>query len=250
MEENVNCEIISRVYLIRVSAISQTTLDTTDLASNKLEQEVKVLKDFWIPGDARTDLEMRTYIRSNLLAVNAVPGLKIDDFDNYFVVTEACERIQVPSTRNSVNSVNDSSTNFLRGHTLPPNFKRFHLSHPSKSQTYERRPCSSIPQSQLVESVTERDQRRATTNEITKLTARSHYKNKVHCRTLSEYAGETLEETQKWSSILTALSKSATGEAFVVSRFPYAEIMSSIVIYAFGRCCSQGCQYREHLGSW
>ncbi|KAE9395605.1 hypothetical protein BT96DRAFT_826007 [Gymnopus androsaceus JB14] len=188
----------------------------TDLTKGEFELEIKVLKDFWIPEDARTDLEMRTYIKTNLQAVNSVPDLKIDDFDDYFVVIEACERIQVPSTQNPGNLVDDNSSNFLRRHTLTQNFNWFHLSHP-ESRAYDRPPHSSIPQSQLTESVTERDHRRATTNEIAKLTARSHYKNKVHCRTLSEYAGETLEEKKEWSSILMALSKSATALSYMHS---------------------------------
>lgn len=183
-----------------------------DLAKERFDSEVKVLKDFWIPEDAHTDLEIREYIRSNLQVVNFVPDLKTEEFDDYFVVIEACEKIQVPSAQDPVVLVDDNSSNFLRGHTLPQNFNLFHLS-PLESQSS---PHSSSQQSQLTESATEGNHCQVTTNEIVKLTTRSHYKNKVHCRTLSEYAGETLEETTEWSMILMALSKSVTGEASVL----------------------------------
>lgn len=183
-----------------------------DLAREEFELEIKVLKDFWIPEDAQTDLQMQEYVRNNFQKVNEVPGLEIADFDDYFVVIEACEKLQVPSTRNPHILVLDDSSNFLRGRTLPQTFNWFHLSDPT-SRTNKSSSISHSPE--VTESDMECDYPLPTANDIAKLTFRSHYANKVHCRTLSEHAGETLEETKDWSTIMTALSKSVTGEASV-----------------------------------
>lgn len=178
----------------------------------------------------------------NLQVVNNVPGLKKEEFDDHFVVIEACERIQVASTLDEKKLVNDDSTNFLRGKKLPANPIPFMLSRQSELQTYVNRPSSSIPGSQMTESPAEQDHRKATTNEIARLTVRSHYKHKVHCRTLSEFAGYTLQEVKDWTTVLNVLIKSTTGEALL---FPQVRLFFLTLSLGISFMHSAGVVHRD-----
>ncbi|KAJ3807843.1 hypothetical protein F5876DRAFT_67780 [Lentinula aff. lateritia] len=80
------------------------------------DSKVKVIKDYWLPEDSDTELEIRLAIEANVQKVNAVPNL--DRSARYFVRIEACEKISVPSTTEK-GQTPDTTSNFLRGQTLP-----------------------------------------------------------------------------------------------------------------------------------
>ncbi|KAJ3867094.1 hypothetical protein EV359DRAFT_35207 [Lentinula novae-zelandiae] len=111
--------------------------------------EIKVIKDYWLPEDSCTELEIRLAIEADVQKVNAVPNLDRSTFNRYFVRIEACEKVSVPSTTEK-GQTPDSTSNFLRGQTLPFDVKRFTLS--TQSSTYQRVMSVSIPASIMMES--------------------------------------------------------------------------------------------------
>ncbi|KAJ3849284.1 hypothetical protein EV368DRAFT_85696 [Lentinula lateritia] len=82
------------------------------------DSKVKVIKDYWLPEDSDTELEIRLAIEANVQKVNAVPNLDRSAFNRYFVRIEACEKFSVPSTTEK-GQTPDTTSNFLRGQTLP-----------------------------------------------------------------------------------------------------------------------------------
>ncbi|KAJ3894076.1 hypothetical protein GG344DRAFT_20716, partial [Lentinula edodes] len=127
-------------------------------------------------------------------------------FNRYFVKIEACEKVQVRSTTEK-GQTPDSTSNFLRGQTLPSDVKRFTIS--TQSSTCRRVMSVSIPASIMMESGPERQQRQesvlreATAVHLARLYRRT-YAPKVHCRQLSEYAGEPLHQITNWVIVLKA----------------------------------------------
>ncbi|KAJ3922985.1 hypothetical protein F5877DRAFT_32359, partial [Lentinula edodes] len=127
-------------------------------------------------------------------------------FNRHFVKIEACEKVQVPSTTEK-GQTPDSTSNFLRGQTLPSDVKRFTIS--TQSSTCRRVMSVSIPASIMMESGPERQQRQdsilreATAVHLARLYRRT-YAPKVHCRQPSEYAGEPLHRTTNWVIVLKA----------------------------------------------
>ncbi|KAJ3880213.1 hypothetical protein F5051DRAFT_502077 [Lentinula edodes] len=172
-----------------------------------LDTEVKVIKDYWLPEDSCTELEIRLVIEANVQKVNAVPKLDRSAFNEYFVRIEACEKVPVPSTTEK-GLTPDSTSNFLRGQTLPSDIKRITVS--TQSSTYQRVMSVSIPASIMMESGAERQRRQetvlreATATHLARLDRRT-YAPKVHCRQLSEYAGKPLDQMMDWDIILKAL---------------------------------------------
>ncbi|KAE9383275.1 hypothetical protein BT96DRAFT_89535 [Gymnopus androsaceus JB14] len=88
----------------------------------------QVLKDYWIPEDSPTELETRNSIRTNVNKVNRLEWLDVNKFDDYFVKIYDCVRVLVKSlTDPDADAVEDTSSNFLRGGSLPSNCERFTL---------------------------------------------------------------------------------------------------------------------------
>ncbi|KAJ3907106.1 hypothetical protein F5879DRAFT_943620 [Lentinula edodes] len=174
----------------RVFKVQQVLNDEGDL-----DNEVKVINDYWLPEDSPTELETRSAIEANVHA-----------FNRHFVKIEACEKVQVPSTTEK-GQTPDSTSNFLWGQTLPSDVKRFTIS--TQSSTCRRVMSVSIPASIMMESGPERQQRQesilreATAVHLARLYRRT-YAPKVHCRQLSEYAGEPLHQITNWGIVLKA----------------------------------------------
>ncbi|KAJ4499965.1 hypothetical protein C8R41DRAFT_718306, partial [Lentinula lateritia] len=100
-----------------------------------LDTEIKVIKDYWLPEDSCTELEIRLAIEADVQKVDAVPNLDRSAFNRYFVRIEACEKVLVRSSTEK-GQTPDSTSNFLRGQTLPFDVKRFTLS--TQSSTHQR----------------------------------------------------------------------------------------------------------------
>ncbi|KAJ3900164.1 hypothetical protein F5879DRAFT_973836 [Lentinula edodes] len=147
-----------------------------------LDSEVKVIKDYWLPENSCTELEIRLAIEANIRKVNA------SAFNRYCVKVETCEKVPVPSTTEK-GQTPDSTSNFLRGQTIPSDVKRFTVS--IQSSTYQWVMSVSIPASIMMESGPERQRRQETVL--------------LHCRQLSEYAGEPLDQMMDWNIVLKAL---------------------------------------------
>ncbi|KAJ3914658.1 hypothetical protein F5877DRAFT_82582 [Lentinula edodes] len=106
-----------------------------------LDSEVKVIKDYWLPENSCTELEIRLAIEANIRKV------------------ETCEKVPVPSTTEK-GQTPDSTSNFLRGQTIPSDVKRFTVS--IQSSTYQWVMSVSIPASIMMESGPERQRRQET----------------------------------------------------------------------------------------
>ncbi|KAJ3904860.1 hypothetical protein F5879DRAFT_900405 [Lentinula edodes] len=216
----------------RVFKVQQVLNDEGDL-----DTEVKVIKDYWLPEDSCTELEIRLAIEANVQKVNAVPNLDRSAFNKYFVRIEACEKVPVPSTTEK-GQTPDSTSNFIRGQTLPSDIKRFTVS--TQSSTYQRVMSVSIPASIMMESGAERQRRQetvireATATHLARLDRRT-YAPKVHCRQLSEYAGKPLDQMMDWDIILKALESLIIALSYMHSAgFVHRDISAANVLVKDG----------------
>ncbi|KAH7867623.1 uncharacterized protein C8R40DRAFT_1064575, partial [Lentinula edodes] len=184
-----------------------------------LDSEVKVIKDYWLPKNSCTELEIHLAIEADIQKVNAVPNLDRSAFNRYCVKVEACEKVPVPSTTEKGHTP-DSNSNFLQGQTIPSDVKCFTVS--IQSSTYQWVMSVSIPASIMMESGPERQRRQetvlreATAVHLARLDRRT-YAPKVHCRQLSEYAGEPLDQMMDWNIVLKALESLIIGKACLSS---------------------------------
>ncbi|KAK7030240.1 hypothetical protein VNI00_014257 [Paramarasmius palmivorus] len=182
------------------------------LPSGELDREVKVMKDVWIPQDAKTELEMRQHIYDNF-GKNPVEGLDRDAFDKHFVVIEKCEYVKVPSMLDPDVLVNDSSKNFLRDHEMPE-CSRFILKRTTIE--YKKKVVSRPTPSPMTAIRGSYYTLRAGTRELKKM-AREHYGNKVHCRILMEDAGQPLLEVDDLQELVLCVIQAITGLMFLYS---------------------------------
>ncbi|KAK7030250.1 hypothetical protein VNI00_014267 [Paramarasmius palmivorus] len=182
------------------------------LPSGELGSEVKVMKDVWIPQDAKTELEMRQHIYDNF-GKNPVEGLDRDAFDKHFVVIEKCEYVKVPSMLDPDVLVNDSSKNFLRDHEMPE-CSRFILKRTTIE--YKKKVVSRPTPSPMTAIRGSYYTLRAGTRELKKM-AREHYGNKVHCRILMEDAGKPLLEVDDLQELVLCVIQAITGLMFLYS---------------------------------
>ncbi|KAK7017921.1 hypothetical protein VNI00_018512 [Paramarasmius palmivorus] len=181
------------------------------LPSGELDSEVKVMKDVWIPQDAKTELEMRQHIYDNF-GKNPVEGLDRNTFDKHFVVIDKCEYVKVPSMLDPNTLVNDSSKNFLRDHDMPE-YSRFLL----KRTSIEYKKVVSHPTpSPMTATWGSYYTHRAGTRELKKM-AREYYGNKVHCRILMEDAGKPLLRVDNLQELVLCIIQAITGLMFLYS---------------------------------
>ncbi|KAJ4465916.1 hypothetical protein C8R41DRAFT_857601 [Lentinula lateritia] len=227
----------------RLFKVRQVLSDKGDLDS-----EVKVIKDYWLPEDSCTELETRSAIEANIQKVNAVPNLDRSAFNRYFVKIEACEKVLVPSTTEK-GQTPDSTSNFLRGQTLPSDVKRFTVS--TQSSTYQRVMSVSIPASIMMESGPERERRQetvlreATAVHLARLDRRT-YPPKVHCRQLSEFAGEPLDQIMHWDIVLKALESLIIALSYMHSAgFVHRDISAANVLVKDGNAKLNDLEYSK-----
>ncbi|KAJ3902576.1 kinase-like domain-containing protein, partial [Lentinula edodes] len=211
----------------------------------ELDSEVKVIKDYWLPEDSCTELETRSAIEANIQKVNAVPNLNRSAFDRYFVKIEACEKVLVPSTTEK-GQTPDSTSNFLRGQTLPSDVKRFTVS--AQSSTYQRVMSVSIPASIMMESGPERERCQETVlREVARLD-RKIYAPKVHCRQLSEFAGEPLDQMTNWDIVLKALESLIIALSYMHSAgFVHRDISAANVLVKDGNAKLNDLEYSKRV---
>ncbi|KAJ3917263.1 hypothetical protein F5877DRAFT_44977, partial [Lentinula edodes] len=217
----------------------------------ELDSEVKVIKDYWLPEDSCTELETRSAIEANIQKVNAVPNLDRSAFNRYFVKIEACEKVPVPSTTEK-GQTPDSTSNFLRGHTLPSDVKRLTVSTQSSS-TYQRVMNVSIPASIMMESGPERERRQgtvlreATAVHLARLNRRT-YAPKVHYRQLSEFAGEPLDQMMDWDIVLKALESLIIALSYMHSAgFVHRDISAANVLVKDGNAKLIDLEYSKRV---
>ncbi|KAH7877017.1 uncharacterized protein C8R40DRAFT_1168940 [Lentinula edodes] len=229
----------------RLFKVQQVLSDKGDLDS-----EVKVIKDYWLPEDSCTELETRSAIEANIQKVNAVPNLDRSAFNRYFVKIEACEKVPVPSTTEK-GQTPDSTSNFLRGQTLPSDVKRFTVS--AQSSTYQRVMSVSIPASIMMESGPGRERRQetalreATAVHLARLDRRT-YAPKVHCRQLSEFAGEPLDQMTNWDIVLKALESLIIALAYMHSAgFVHRDISAANVLVKDGNAKLNDLEYAKRV---
>ncbi|KAF8832531.1 hypothetical protein HHX47_DHR1001779 [Lentinula edodes] len=229
----------------RVFKVQQFLIDEGDLDS-----EVKVINDYWLPEDSSTELETRSAIEFNVQKVNVVLNLDRSAFNRYFVKIEACEKVQVPSTTEK-GQTPDSTSNFLRGQTLPSDVKRFTIS--TQSSTCRRVMSVSIPASIMMESGPERQQRQesvlreATAVHLARLYRRT-YAPKVHCRQLSEYAGEPLHQITNWVIVLKAFESLIIALSYMHSAgFVHRDISAANVLVKDGNAKLIDLEYSKRI---
>ncbi|KAK7042943.1 hypothetical protein VNI00_008680 [Paramarasmius palmivorus] len=176
-----------------------------------LGNRVYYLKDEWLPEDSPTEKEILDDI---FCKINQYRDLKLnpDDFYNYFVRIEACDRVQIRSTDDPATLAWDCTANFLRKWKLPDNHPHaFPLSRKtvvtgkvtgSYSGSMVEKPVGALP----VPGPASR----------TRLQLKI-YEPRVHCRTLSERFGMALYDIDNHKTILEA----------IVYVFPALEFMYS-----------------------
>ncbi|KAJ4492020.1 hypothetical protein C8J55DRAFT_502662 [Lentinula edodes] len=238
-------------YIFTIDGKQYITTEAITVRKAKfLLGEVKVIKDFWLPEDSCTGLETRSAIEANIQKVNAVPNLDRSAFNRYFVKIEACEKVPVPSTTEK-GQTPDSTSNFLRGQTLPSDVKRFTVS--AQSSTYQRVMSVSIPDSMMMESGPERERRQETVLReagavhLARLDRRT-YAPKVHCRQLSEFAGEPLDQIMHWDIVLKALESLIIALSYMHSAgFVHCDISAANVLVKDGNAKLNDLEYAKRV---
>ncbi|KAE9399542.1 hypothetical protein BT96DRAFT_993874 [Gymnopus androsaceus JB14] len=193
------------------------------------------LKDYWIPEDSPTELETRNSIRDNVNKVNRLEWLDVNKFDDYFVKIDACVKILVKSLTDPDAEAEDSSSNFLRNGSLPSKCDRYRLV--TSMTTYLCPPTVSIDGSLMTGSETEAE-RRISLAQYESVAAQlanldwATYGSKVHCRVISEDAGEPFDQKlSDWPTILNGLQLLLTGLAFMHSAgFVHRDISNGNVL--------------------
>ncbi|KAK7060738.1 hypothetical protein VNI00_000470 [Paramarasmius palmivorus] len=202
------------------------------LDDDSLGDEEFILKDYYIPEDAKTEKEVLDDIYNKINKVNPVEGLSREEFHRYFVQIEDCERVQVPATRDRNKLVDDNTSNFLR-QPFPDDSPRYVL---IPSPPYETKSGTPMSRSSLA-TRTPGPYSLGTVSSRAQLCAivREYYGRKVHCRLLMKDAGSTLDDVTDLPTLVKCLRQVVKALQYLYSAgYVHRDISTGNILFRYG----------------